>query len=363
MEDNKEMVLDKKDGSKNEEKEMVDKKPFHYKHARASIAVDVVVFGILPGKDELHVFVHQPPQKEPLHKNKDEDKDEWWLPGRFMHSGKSILDEIASDDNWTLERTMRDALTRKWKVGNKSETIVDGVKVISEESPEVEVSYTIKPNIDFICQLEPMSALDRDDRGWRVISIPYMTLICVKEGIPMAIPEKTAQWKPVSELINKAKGEPGALAHDHREILKNALKRLSQEIRTRPIGGSEDVVKFFIEKEKEKNKEDGARLEKVIREYMSEEAKNDLGDYVMLPSEFDASQLIDIYSVVLHTMGVSIERSNLKKLLIERHVIKETGNRNQSGKGGGTYRFDVDGYIKYRENLNFGFNPRLKEES
>lgn len=312
-----------------------------YEFPRATVAVDVVVFGILPGKDELHVFVHKPPQ---------EHKDYWWLPGRFMHSGKSFLDEIASDDNWTLERTMRDALTRKWKVGNKSETIVDGIKVISEESPEVEISYTIKPNIDLICQLEPMSALDRDDRHWRVLSIPYMTLICVKDGIPSAIPEKTAQWMPVSKLIKIKKDgfEKGdeKLAHDHFDILKNGLIKLFQEVRTRPIGGSKDMVG-----------------EDVKKKYLSEEERDggNLDDYVMLPSEFDVYHLIDIYSVVMRTIGVFAERSNLKKLLLDRSVIEEIGNRNQSGKGGSAYKF-TDKYKVYRQNMNFGFNPKVKDE-
>lgn len=313
MEDSKEIELDKKDGSNNEAKETVDEKPYHYNHSRAIIAVDMVVFGIKPEKHpdntELCVFVHRPA-----------GKGDWWLPGRFMHCGQSIENEKVNDgDNWTLEDTMEAALCRKWKV--KKDITVNGIKVTSKETPEVEVSYTIKPNTDFLCQLEAMSALNRDDRNKRVVSIPYMTLVCVRDEIPSDICPNFAQWIPVSKLIkikeNFAHGEE-ALAHDHFEILKNGLKRLFQEVRTRPLG------KHMLSTE----------------------------------TSFDISHLIHIYNVILHAMGVSVERSNLRKLLTERGVIKEVNDENPSGKGGGAYRFVDDKYKEYKRYLNFGFNPK-----
>ncbi len=328
-----------------------------YNHPRANIAVDVVVFGILPGKDELHVFVQR-----------DNVNDKWALPGRFMRCGSSFENEINNEDgkNWTLEETMRDALVCKWeKVKDKTETYVGGVKVFGKES-EADVSYTILPNMDFICQLEPMSALDRDKRETkpRVVSIPYMTLIYVKNEIPSTVSSLVAQWKPVSELIkiNENYKIKERLAHDHSKILTNALKRLFQEVRTRPIGGSWDVVRFIINKEKKEIENKESELEKVVSKYMCEENKDNIDDYFLLPSEFDVAQLIDIYNVVLHTMGVSVERSNLKKLLLIRGVIKEVGNRNQCGKGSASFRFVAKEYNGYKERLDFGFNPKPKNE-
>ena len=66
------MENDKKEKEKenNEQKKKVDEKPFHYRHARANIAVDMVVFGVLPEKDELHVFVQR-----------DKKEFKWSLPG------------------------------------------------------------------------------------------------------------------------------------------------------------------------------------------------------------------------------------------------------------------------------------------
>lgn len=313
-----------------------------YNHPRANIAVDVVAFGILPGKDELHVFVHKKPGKK-----------EWWLPGRFMRCGRSFVNETDVKDkgNWTLEDTMRDALNRKWeKVKVKEETYVGGVKVSGDdEPPEIDVLYTIRPNIDLICQLEPMSAVNRDKRKMRVVSVPYMTLVFVRDESLLKGCSSFAQWKPVSELVNIKEDFQivEKLAHDHSRILINALKRLFQEVRTRPIGGSKDVLSEDVkEKYLGKNENRGDII---------------LDDFVMLPSEFDVYQLIDIYSVILHTMGVSVERSNLKKLLLDRAVIEEVGNRSQFGKGGNIYKF-TDKYKVYRQNMNFSFNPKVKDD-
>ena len=352
MEDNKEMNLDNKDGSRSNSKEKLDNKPFHYKHARANIAVDVVVFGVLPedpsDSNELRVFVRK---KDGM----------WWLPSKFMHCGKSYEHETVDDgDNWTLEDTLKEALKRTWKKTNhtsyyedfRSDKMDDSKeqKSIYEKTTKDDRTYNIKPNIDLICQLEAMSALNRDKRKMRVVSIPFMTLISVKEAIPSdIIKDEVALWMPISKLIRIKKDgfEEGdeKLAHDHFDILKNGLMKLFQETRTRPIGGSKDVIG-----QDAKDK------------YLNNEEKNNLGEYCMLPSEFDVSQLINIYNVVLRTMGVSMERSNLKKLLIDRGVIEEVGNRNPSGKGGGSYRFVADKYKDYKQNLNFGFNPKSKDE-
>ena len=309
----------------------IDPKPFHYKHSRANIAVDIVAFGILPDKDELCVFLHRP-----------KGEGAWWLPGRFMHCGKDLNNETFDDgDNWTVEDTMRSALDRSWPMK----------KSICGKNYESEVKYSIKPNIDLICQLEAMSALNRDQRenkNLKVISIPYMTLLCVRKDIPQDVFPDFAQWMPVSNLINiKNNFAPGEekLAHDHFDILKNGLKRLFQEVRTRPIGGSMDVV-------------DNYNIEK----YVSKEDTDNIDDYFMLPSVFDISHLINIYNVVLRTMGVSIERSNLRKLLQERGVIEEVRYQNQPRKGGTTYKFISDKYNEYKTYLNFGFNPKPKDE-
>lgn len=350
MEDKKEMNLDKIDGSKSQSKETIDEKPFHYKHARASIAVDMVVFGILPenkpNSNELCVFVHRPP-----------DESDWWLPGRFMHCGESIGNEKADDgDNWTLEDTMKSALTRdEWEV-EKSISIktTSGSKTFSKTSLSKPI-YIITPNIDLICQLEAMSALNRDNRkNKRVVSIPYMTLVCIRENnsIPSELEPDCAQWMPISKLIRvKDNYTPGEerLAHDHFDILKNGLKRLFQEIRTRPIGGNVDMVD-----------------DQIINKYIDNEDRNNkekLDDYFLLPKEFDISQLVHIYNVVLQTMGVSVERSNLRKLLLERGVIKEINDNNAPQKGGTTYKFVVEKYNEFKEYLNFGFNPKPKDKN
>lgn len=327
-----------------------------YEFPRATVAVDVVVFGILPGKDELHVFVHRP---------KGEGK--WWLPGRFMHSGGSYLDEIDNKegDNWTIGDTLWDAMNRRVSREKKvyEKVILNGVEWTREEEQTDYLSYTIKPNIDLICQLEARSALNRDDRGKRVVSVPYMTLIRVNEDIPSDsdFNKEYYQWKPVSELIkvneNFAEGDE-KLAHDHFKILKNGLKRLFQEVRTRPIGGSKDVYEDVMTEDEVFEDEVG---KDIIRNHIQKEDSSNIDDYFLLPSEFDISHLINIYNVVLKTMGVTVERSNLKKLLIDRKVVKEVDDRNQSRKGDVTYKFDPERYNRYKKYLDFAFNQNQRK--
>lgn len=308
-----------------------------YEFPRASIAVDMVVFGILPDVDELCVFVHRP-----------KGEGRWWLSGGFMHCGKSFNDEVADDgDNWTLEETQMRALNRTWKVkvGGAS---VNGI--VSEEPSEKTVTYTIKPNIDLICQLEVMSALNRDDRNIRVVSVPYMTLVNVRNKIPSEVPSEFAQWMPVSKLITiKDDYDEGEekLAHDHFEILKNGLKRLFQEVRTRPIGGNEGMVE-----------------EKLRKKYVNDEDwadKKKRDEYFLLPTEFDVSQLIRIYGLVLQTMDVKIEKSNLLKRLMQKDRVDKK-DKGVVEKHGDKCRFVIQKYKDYKKNLNFGFNPRFRDE-
>lgn len=277
---------------------------FPYHHPRANIAVDVVVFGVLPDKDELCVFVQR-----------DSDDEKWCLPGRFMHCGKSFENEkdLSDEDNWDLERTRKEALNMEWPI----QTTYKG-KVLQNS-----VSYIIKENDDLVCQLEVMSKVDRDSRECRVVSVPYITLVNVnKDKMPdSSINEYVAQWMPLSKLINDD-GTSGnvKLDHDHLDILKNGCKRLFQEIRTRPVG---------------------------------------MG---MLPAEFEIMHLINIYNLVFRAMGVSMERSNLRKLLLDRGVIVEVTNQKKPGKGGAAYRFDFDRYNEIKRCHNFGLNPRPKDK-
>lgn len=296
------MENNEKKYTSNESEQTIDPKPFHYKHARANIAVDMVVFGVLPEKDELHVFVQR-----------DKKEFKWSLPGRFMHCGISYDDEVAPDDNWTLEQTREAALHMSWPIKT----------MLGDEVLKPSEDYTIKLNDDLICQLDAMSVVNRDSRPERVrvISIPYMTLVRVqKDERPSKVLDEDAEvarWLPLSELINED-GTRGKteLDHDHFEILSNGLKRLFQEARTRPVG---------------------------------------MG---MLPTEFDISHLIHIYNAILKAMGVSVDRSNLRKLLLEiRGVIKE----NAPGKTGTTYRFVDEKYDEYKKYLNFGFNQNQRK--
>lgn len=348
------MEKNEKQNTNNESEQTIDPKPFHYKHARANIAVDMVVFGIMPenmpNSNELRVFVHRP-----------EGEGDWWLPGRYMHCGKSLDDEQVDDgENWTLEITMQNALKRTWEEEKSireknSSNLARHTTNEATKTHKNDIHYIIKPNIDLVCQLEAMSALKRDDReNRRIVSIPYITLVNIRENnlIPSALVPDYARWMPVSQLINiRENYAPGEvkLAHDHFEILRNGVKKLFQEIRTRPIGGNlnmvdDEVIDKYIDKEEDRTD------------------KEKMDEYFLLPTEFDISQLIHIYNVIMNAMGVSVGRSNLRKLLFERGLLKEAINGNHSKKGMVAYQFVTEKYREYKEYLSFSFNPKLKDK-
>lgn len=314
MEDNKEMVRDKKNGSNNEAQEMVDEKPFHYKYARTNIVVDVVAFGILPenqpDNNELRVFVIRP-----------KGEGDWWLPGGFWGYGNNANIETDEDEkNCTMEKAIMSSLSRVWEVK----------KVGFEESSTSEVGYTIKPNIDFIFQLDAMFMSNQNDLQSRVLSVPYMTLVSVKNAIPSIINSNYAQWMPVSKLIKRIKDDDFVsgeekLACGYFDILKRGLMRLFQEMKIRPIGGSKDVVD-----------------EEVIDKYVNNEDRPNIDDYFMLKSEFKISELIHIYDVIYQTMGESLRYSYLLARL--KGLVKEVRNQNQEEEEGIICKFDIEKY-------------------
>ena len=291
------------------------------KYPRAIVAVDVVVFGVMPDNNELRVFVQR-----------DKKTDDWLLPGRFLHAGrwgKSEVDQGPDSDNWTLEETRQNALVRSWPIKTTF-----GDEVLSSE-----VIYRVPQNNDIMVQLPAKSKIDRDTREKRVISVPYMTLVGIRDPLPEHLTKLSlAQWAPVSEIL---KTEKIKLGHDHQEILQDAYNRLFQWIRTVPIGLN--VVTASVKELKDNEVGDVSTIE--------------WNDY-----PFEIYSLIHLYNVILSLKNLSVDRSNLRKLLKDdRKVISVFDGSSKKGgrskKGGDVCVFN-DKYLEFKKDFTFAFNPK-----
>jgi ADP-ribose pyrophosphatase YjhB (NUDIX family) len=127
-------------------------------------------------------------------------------------------------------------------------------------------------------QLETLSDPERHPREWQ-IATAYLGL--VPTDVDPELPEDTA-WHPVSRLPT--------LAFDHREITLAARERLRAKLSYTNVG------------------------------------------FALAPGEFTISELRDLYAAAL---GHEISATNLQRVLLRRGVIKSTGERRASGRGGG----------------------------
>lgn len=302
--------------------EIVDSKDadkgFWYEYPRPVLAVDALVFGVLTDCDELCVFLQRD----------NESIDTWSLAGRWMHTKDKKDTSVSEEENWTLEQTLQSALRREWKVVHYLVKNGMGETGLPQMEPKItELTYNVEWNEDLAVQLNAKDRPGRDTRGIRVISIPYMSLVSVKDPIPSNLGgvnpmEGVAQWVPISKINRDDKRKVAGkynLSHDHAEILSDGLNKLGSTLRMRPLGRS------------------------------------------LLPEEFEMQDLIRIYTLCLNQFNQSIDRSNLRKLLIDRGVVEDSENKGiqqRTKKSGGACKFRfTKKYDEYLKLNNFGFNP------
>jgi 8-oxo-dGTP diphosphatase len=152
--------------------------PHTYKHPRAALTVDCVVFGFDEG--DLKVLL--------IRRALEPFKGSWALPGGFVRVDETI-----------------DAAARR---------------ELAEEAGLQNV---------FLEQLYTFGSMDRDPRE-RVVSVAYYALVKLDAYNTKAATDAVdAGWFPVSKL-------PGPLAFDHADILATALSRLKGKVRYQPIG-------------------------------------------------------------------------------------------------------------------------------
>lgn len=101
----------------------------------------------------------------------------------------------------------------------------------------------------------------------RIITIGYFALID-NTTVKLSLVERNVKWFPIKELPE--------LAFDHSEILKKALEKLSEKVRTEPVG------------------------------------------FELLPEKFSISQLQKLYEVIL---GTKFDRRNFRKKILQMKYI------------------------------------------
>jgi 8-oxo-dGTP diphosphatase len=145
----------------------------------------------------------------------------------------------------------------------------------------------------------------RDPRG-DVLSVSYIAIVptALAESCEARVGLGQQQWHPVRRL-------PVEMAFDHREIVDYAVRRLRSKVGYSSIG------------------------------------------FQLLPSEFTITELQHVYEAVL---GLSINRGNFWRKVVDRGVIEPTGKeRNVRGKRAYLFRFtqqafglreEPDGFIE-----------------
>src|SRR6202140_4942838 len=145
----------------------------------------------------------------------------------------------------------------------------------------------------------------RDPRG-DVLSVAYIAIVptALAESCETPAGQGQQQWQPVRRL-------PVEMAFDHREVVDYAVRRLRSKVGYSSVG------------------------------------------FQLLPSEFTISELQHVYEAVL---GLSINRGNFWRRVVDRGVIEPTGKeRSVRGKRAYLFRFtqqafglreEPDGFIE-----------------
>lgn len=214
---------------------------YYSQHSKVWVSVDVIIFGF--DQKKLKVLIGR--------RQMDPGRGEWSLYGGFVSATESI-DEAA-------DRTLQD---------------LTGLRHL------------------YIRQLGAFGAVERDP-GERVISIAYYALINVADYDERLLQEHNVQWIDVNHLP--------LLYSDHNEMVRQALHRMRQKIRTEPIS------------------------------------------FRLLPPLFTLTQLQQLYEAV---MGEEVDKRNFRKRVKEMDFIEKTEliDKAHSRRGAALYRFNKKAY-------------------
>ncbi len=208
------------------------------------VAVDCVVFGL--DREGLKVLLIQrdlPPFEA-----------EWALPGGFVEQQE------------TLEQAAR--------------------RELREEAGIIRV---------YLEQFQTFDCMDRDPRG-RVLSVAYYALVNIRDHrVRAATDARNVRWSRFQRMP--------PLAFDHDRIVRAALERLRERVRSKPVG------------------------------------------FELLPPRFSLTQLQHLYETVL---GARLDKRNFRRKVLRLGILKaldekETGVAHRAAR---LYSFDPDRYAE-----------------
>ncbi|WP_072764915.1 NUDIX hydrolase [Arenibacter nanhaiticus] len=179
-------------------------------------------------------------------------------------------------------------------------SFVDEEESVTEAARRVLLQFTGLENI-FLKELKAYSDVDRDP-GARCISIGQYALIRINEYDKEQVERHGAKWFAVDELPE--------MVLDHNKMISDALDRLKEKARRKPLG------------------------------------------FELLPEKFTIPQLQNLYEAIYQRK--LDDRNFRKKLLSFGLLIKlDEKDKTSSKKGAFLYRFDHDKYKNLEES---GFN-------
>lgn len=214
---------------------------YYSNHQKVWVSVDVIIFGF--DENKLKVLIGR--------RQMDPGRGEWSLYGGFVSAEESI-DACAA-------RTLEE---------------LTGLKNL------------------YMRQVGAFGEVNRDP-GERVISIAYYALINVKDYDERLLEEHGVMWEDINNLPQ--------LYSDHDNMVREALHRMQQKMRTEPIG------------------------------------------FNLLPNLFTLTQLQRLYEAV---NGVSIDKRNFRKRIKDMDFIEKTEliDKMSSKRGAFLYRFNKKAY-------------------
>lgn len=278
---------------------------FQYKHARAEVATDIVVFGYDSSEKELYILLQYKEFNFLARKG-------WWaLPGSFIRGSDDPSKEYGEP-----AETLDDCINRVLRVetnGRRGRRIV---------------VWQFDRNQSFIEYLPPQTKIDRDLRGKRVISLPAM--VCCKMSKLSPLEQEFVRWIPLSKIEedNKHEQMPDEeeeddnnnykLPFDHYQIYVDGIERLRQIVRVQPIG------------------------------------RQILGD------RFTLLQLQQFYEVLL---GGKMDKATFRKwALDEKRELLESlheYDKNSSNRPALFYKFNLETYQTLQRTKELGFNLKV----
>ena len=291
---------------------IIDEYPFHYRHARPNIAVDICSLGIIktiPNGNPIHGKY----QADEVFSNKlmvfiqrRNEAEKWSLPGKYMHFATTPGEDNELKDGELWKDTLERARYREWPAH----------KEVAGRVTDDCIKYLVPVNDDCCFQVPILDRIDRDPRG-RVLSLPIVTFVGYVQPISKEL-DHVARWVPLSSDFSKD-GEY-SLGFDHENIVSQSYKQLLIEVQSRPIGLN----------------------------------------LVSNNEDFDIEEIVALYSVLF---GKKFEKSNIKKQFVGKRVVCSTSKKPlEKGRRriGERFCFNITNYEEYKKNREFAFYPRLK---